>query len=157
ATLSSARCFGSVAEADVVRPLRARGFSCNDTPSCDLWIGGGGYRVHLVTTGDGVSGYSVEARFDPVIRPRRRALDLLSWLAALPFGHDPGTAAAARGWTLQQLRAHTYAVATINGYGYEVEGRGDQAGSSLPQCGLGSVCTVPLRGYFSLAVEAKPG
>ena len=147
------RCFGSVVVDDVVKPLRARGFVCNDFPTCDLSAGGGAYRVHLVSAGDAVSSYSVEARFDQALGPSQRALDLLSWFAALPFGHDPATASAARSWTLRQARARVYALATINGYGYEVEGRGDQAGSSLLDCLPGSDCTVTFHGYLRLSVH----
>jgi hypothetical protein len=150
---SGMRCFGSVAAGDVVGPLRTRGFLCNDVPTCDLWAGGGAYSVHLLTLGGGVSAYRVEVRFDRSLGPSQRALDLVSWLAALPFGHDAATASAARAWTLQQVRARAYALATINGYGYEVEGRGDQAGSTLPTCQPGADCAVALHGYLRLAVQ----
>lgn len=152
---SSAHCFGAVAANDVVTPLRARGFVCaNGISPCDLIVSGGAYSVRLQNEGDALSGYSVEARFDRALGPSQRALDLLSWFAELPFGHDPATASAARAWTLQQVRAHLHVSATINGYAYEVEGTGNEAGASLPECASGSECNVLFHGYLMLAVRA---
>jgi hypothetical protein len=147
------RCFGSLTIDDLVKPLRARGFDCNDVPTCDLSVGGGGYRVFVVSRDAAVSSYSVEARFDHNLGPSQRALDLVSWFAALPFGHDPATASAARSWTVQQVRAHAHTLATINGYGYELEGRGDQSGALLSECLPGHDCTVTFHGYFRLRVQ----
>jgi hypothetical protein len=152
---SSDRCFGTVAVGDVVKPLRERGFACTEAAAqCDLSVGGGAYRVLLLNEGDAMHGYRVEARFDRALGPSRRALDLLSWFARLPFGHDPATASAASAWTLQQVRAHTHSAATINGCAYEVAGNGDQAGASLPECPSGSGCTVLFLGYLMLSVQA---
>jgi hypothetical protein len=156
--IGTIRCFGSVAVDDMVMPLRARGFVCDDVIIyCDLFVGGGVYRVTLLRIDDSVYDYSVEARFDLAMGPSPRALDLLSWFAALPFRHDPATASAARAWTLQRVRSRVHALALINGYGYEVEGNGDQAGASLYECPSGTGCAVLFHGYLRLRVRSASG
>jgi hypothetical protein len=149
-------CLGTLTVDDVVRPLSARGFECGFSGLCTLLAGGGAYRVQVQEVGGAVDGYRLEARFDRTLGPSQRALDLLSWFAKLPFGHDPATASAARAWTLQQVRAHAHGSATINGYGYEVEASGNQATALLLECASALDCPVLFHGYLMLSVQGAP-
>jgi hypothetical protein len=154
AAFGSVRCLGTLTAEDLIRPLRARGFECDDAETlCYLTMGASRYRVAVESTGGAASSYEVEARFDASLGPSQRALDLLSWFAQAPFGHDPLTAAAAGRWVLQQVRAHAHALATVNGYGYEVEASGNEFDVGLPACPPGADCIVPLHGYLRLAVD----
>lgn len=159
------QCFGSISPDDVVQPLLARGFTCiyASRTTCALSVGGAAYQVHVLPVGDALSGYFVEARFDRAIGPSQRVFDLMGWLAAMPFPHDPATAAAASAWTVKRARAQLDAAATINKYDYEVTTRVDE----LPMAGL-SACapwatcdypsrpttvSVPFGGYLLLKVQ----
>ena len=120
----SSRCVPSLRATEVIRPLEARGFFCEQSSGawmCDLFIGTTHFDLYLAPP-YGEDDTQVEnIAASVVVAPETDLNDTvapyLTWAAAIPFGSDPA-GLQVRQWATQQIESGNDARAKIGGYTY---------------------------------------
>jgi hypothetical protein len=134
-------CIPRLDAATVIGALRAQGHECRESAgrwTCGLQIGVTEYSLSLQAISGQVHSYSARVSTSVDGPPSKEALSYLSWLAQLPYAHDPVFAGRIDSWLIRQIEKGGRTAASVGGYGYELKARDEKVidlavGTAVPR------------------------
>jgi hypothetical protein len=126
---SANTCIPRLEAASVIRALESQGHECketSDTWTCALQIGVTDYSLSLQALNGHVHTYSARVSTSVDSPPSKQALAYLTWLAQLPYAHDPVFAKRISHWLPDQIDKGGRTLAAVGDYGYDVNARDEQ-------------------------------